>query len=481
MLRFIKLTVTLALLGGSLLPARAFSLLGTYETWQVAGLGYQQRGDIGGPMALGNGYRWNVPIITYAFDRQFMNYFGQRGVQEVEKAIQILNSLPAVSAMSTNLTEFPLDAKRVNHQAAALRILDLKSYSLGILLEELGLAQPERYAWCLRDRATYTVNTVTYTNYLVFQRNFDPVTWEPTKVVNGTMYRYQVQEPLQPGNYADAVEKATDPLALTYTSVASAFSPTAGGVSAGAMGLGVGQWYTGLTRDDAGGLRYLYRYNNYAMENAPLGVSNSLGSGTGGGYVIYFGTNFVGNTNSFYYTGATNTLVDVALRPGVDKISFQRVEYDSVYGVTLVPYYYDYNDTVVTNFTPTTQLLRRTITTPDILFTVDDLGIINDGAGGLYPWLATRTAGMVNNAALNGKPNAAGPGVRQSPIVVTFSYLLPGFLNSSTDGNFYFDETNPNRTVIWGSFDGSTNTPIVYPNIYSIKDVEAQVLSGPRF
>src|SRR5881392_1900549 len=81
-----------------------FSLLGPFKNgpapndWQAAGfggrpagLGYTLAGDIGGPMAPLEAYRWNVPIITYAFDESFIDYFGPAGVAAVSNAFQMLN------------------------------------------------------------------------------------------------------------------------------------------------------------------------------------------------------------------------------------------------------------------------------------------------------------------------------------------------------------------------------------------------------
>ena len=56
-------------------------------------------GDIGGPMDIGDGYRWNVPVVTYGFDQSFLDYFGTNGVAAVEGAIQILNDLPPASSI----------------------------------------------------------------------------------------------------------------------------------------------------------------------------------------------------------------------------------------------------------------------------------------------------------------------------------------------------------------------------------------------
>ena len=69
-----KLTLRLALLLLSLvMRLEAFSLLGPYEPWMDTTNGFRSyNGDIGGPMALGNEYRWNVPVLTYGFDQSFL-------------------------------------------------------------------------------------------------------------------------------------------------------------------------------------------------------------------------------------------------------------------------------------------------------------------------------------------------------------------------------------------------------------------------
>jgi len=93
---------------------------------------------------------------------------------------------------------------------------------------------------------------------------------------------------------ADAVEFPIDPLSDTFTAVADG-------------ALAPGAFYTGLTRDDAGGLRYLLTTNNINYETLLSGVH-----GTGA------------NAGSF---------VNGALRHGVDKITFVRVNgYDPMMG-----------------------------------------------------------------------------------------------------------------------------------------------------
>lgn len=157
-----------------------------------AGLGYSLPGDIGGPMLIQESYRWNIPVITYGFDPEFVEYFGQVGVDEIEKAIAILNAVPPVSEMSATLEEFPLETRRYNGTADTLSLLDLKSHALALLLEQLGLAMPERYVWSLRSRNASSVGT----NYAVLNLNYDPLTWQASQRVNGILYNYIVLDAL---------------------------------------------------------------------------------------------------------------------------------------------------------------------------------------------------------------------------------------------------------------------------------------------
>ncbi|MGC8886732.1 MAG: hypothetical protein ACP5MG_06200 [Verrucomicrobiia bacterium] len=443
----------------------AFSLLGPFDTWQAANIGYQLPGDIGGPMNIGEEYRWDVPVVVYAFDESFLNYFGQRGTEEIDKAFAILNALPPVSQMSSNLAEFPLEARRINYAAQSLGIIDLKSTALSLIVEAMGLADPIRYTWCLRARGTYTVGGQTFTNYLVIKRNFDAVTWTNSSYVNGVLYTYQIQEPLQPGDYADAVEQVADPLFSVFRLPVAYF---------GGFGVLPGEFFTGLTRDDVGGLRYIYRADNFNVEQMPPTVTNYIASGLGQGYTIYFPTNYTQNAGLTNLLGnLTNAPIATGLRPGLEKITFQRGNYDSLLGQFFITNVYDYVDYVITNNTLVKQNVRRVVTTPDILFLAEDLGVVQAG-GVLSPVELNRTAGFVSNAQLNGQTAQAGPGVIRGPITMSFTTLYPAFLNDT--GYFFLTEDAAIRSAVWGSFDGSTNAPIVYPNYISIRDIERQVL-----
>jgi hypothetical protein len=258
MLRFFKLFALVLLLSlGATRTARAFSLLGQYAvddagvTWQVDRIGYHIGGDIGGPMNLGEEFRWNTPIITYAFDSSFLNYFGSNGVMAVEQAIAILNALPPASQMDVNA--YPFESIRSHPGAASLGLYDLKSSALELLVEELALAEPERWVWTLRDRKVTANNTIT--NWTVIQRNFDPITFEPTSYINNKLYIYDDILTFSSPDIDFPNVVLGDPLALP---------PFVSSVAGGRAGSG--NYYTGLTYDDVGGLRYMLRTNNYNVE-----------------------------------------------------------------------------------------------------------------------------------------------------------------------------------------------------------------------
>src|SRR5665213_2512628 len=143
--------------------------------------GVIQSGDIGGPMCISNEYRWNVPVVTYGFDQSFLDYFGTNRVAAVESAIQILNDLPPASQIV--LDNYPFDSQQYNYAANAQSLYDLKSQTLSLLVEPLGLAQPTRYIFVLKQwnpvfidyPKEYQWPDGTIPNYIV-QRNFDPQT-----------------------------------------------------------------------------------------------------------------------------------------------------------------------------------------------------------------------------------------------------------------------------------------------------------------
>jgi hypothetical protein len=367
--------------------------------------------------------------------------------------------------MSSNLSEYPLNTTRVNYRAAAINLLDLKSTALTFLLEEMGLTSAENYVWTLRDERHLPGGVI---QFLVIKRNFDPVTWEPSSFVNGTLYTYTIFHSPAP-HQADAVESPVDPLAIPYTSVASLISS-----------LSPGSYYTGLTRDDAGGLRYLLRSSNLNVENV---VSNGVSGPSSGSSSTNFPWNPIGITNQIgtnlintnqVATNLTN-FIATALRPGIEKLTFVRVQYDSILGQNLTPITNTWTETIYTNRLtglPTQQRLERVVTTPDFLFSAEDLGLNASG----YPVVLRRTdtTGWADFNGINGSAALDGPGIIQPSIVITFSKIGPYFVNQSP--NFLSEASPAFIGFIWGSYDGTTNVPIVYPSGTSIKSLESTVL-----
>jgi hypothetical protein len=295
---------------GLLQSARAFSLAGPVgnggDAWQIPTIGWGSPRDGVAGKNIGEEYRRNTPVMYYAFDANFLGFFGSDGMVAVDGAFAILNSLTNVSAYSTSLSEFPLESRHNNYQAQALGLLDLKSWTLGIMVHQMGLADPVMYTWELHDR--YQVPGTTCPvgmEYLVVQRNFDIVSsplnqLQYSPYVNDILYSYDVIEtcgPVNPVAYADPF--SVDPLADTYSPVAT-------------FDIGWGDFYTGLTRDDMAGWRYLMQATNVNWESAALGSTLYIASTNTSLQQVF--NNFNGTTNSngtnsigyYYYSGDTN-------------------------------------------------------------------------------------------------------------------------------------------------------------------------------
>jgi hypothetical protein len=184
------LLLALVLPAGS---AKAFALLGPYADWMDITNSYRAGWDVGGPMDIGEEYRWNVPVVTYGFDPSFIEYFGTDGIDAVEQAVQILNDLTAASLIDlTDFTTFPVHANRT---AIAGNGCDLKSLTLALILEQMGLTQPTRSVFVLRlwdpvflsFEEEWEWPSGTIPNNVV-ERNFDPETLASSHSVNGNWY-----------------------------------------------------------------------------------------------------------------------------------------------------------------------------------------------------------------------------------------------------------------------------------------------------
>ena len=389
-------------------------MLGPYADWMDLNKSYRLPGDIGGPMNLGEGYRWNVPVITYGFERSFLDYFGTNGVAAVESAIQTLNQVP--SASQINLQDFPLETWRANYQAQALGLLDLKSTALTLLLEQLGLTDPERQVFVIRDFVPLGTNY----GFYVVRRNFDSATAQPSSYVNGTLFTYSIENyapfPTGTNAFCDAIELPVDPQAPSGTTATARYP-------------GQGAYITRLTRDDVGGLKYLLDGNQIRYESLLADV----------------------------HSATTNTpLIRSAWRPGFGKITLVRHPAGALSG-EFRPFTNQWTDVYYSGDDPAYQAVERITVQPDIVFTARDLGTST---------LVTRTGttNWVNNAELNGNAGGPGPGVIQPGIVLAFNNAGPTYENQSPG---FLDEATGLRYLAWGSFDGSTNPPVVYPVEFS--------------
>jgi hypothetical protein len=466
MLRYLRPAVLCAFLAGAASVSQAFTLLGPNPAWQTALLSYDVNAPLPGfgPMNIGEEYRYNVPTLYYAFTSDFLNYFGDHGAQEIDKAFRMLNDLPSMSQV--NLDSYPLTTLRINHRAQALGLTDLKSFALQSLLYQMGVGDSTRFVYTLRNR--WTPGVCPPILYHVIKRNFDPVTLAHSSYINGDLWTYTTITDSCELNKATLLPEPVDPMALLgFRSMP---------VSCQQGMLIYGGFWTTLSRDDVACLRYIYRPDNYNVENYPVGATG--------------GTNFNGNSSSpwsappaFLTNGsATNSFVDPALRGGVGKINYTRLEYDSVLGGFFNPITNTYNESVIIGGRSVAQGIQRVLQVPDILFDGADLQG-GDTTDGVF------TAGYVNiawdnNDAINGLAGNDGPGTVSASsgggagFIVTLNTVGPIWGNTwpsrlSEDGAF-----QPNTYLLWGSFDGSTNAPVVYPVGSSIEAVEARVLGN---
>jgi hypothetical protein len=482
-----------ALAGAALLTstACAFTPVGPAAPWMTADLGYLQAGDIGGPVTIGEQYRFNQPVLVYGFDQTFVEFFGQPGIDAVESAIKILNDLPTAS--EADLSSFPLSTTRINHTARRLRLFDLKSLVLSELLAQMGLGSPERYTWTLRqvNRPTDVVR-----NFLTVKRNYDPFTLLPSSFVNGTLYTYQIG--LIGVDQWDATEISLDPNEPNTT--VAGYSTGNGLVDDRVRRIHAsrGLFFTGITRDDMGGLRYLYHPGTVAVETLPTGTTlktsrqvdliSSSGGSSQGTWTPSYGVGFVaGGTN-----GTTAAVVDAAVRRGVDKIRFIRGDVGNPLLASFKrPVVIRYSDTYSTNGIAgnfRSQTVERTLTRPDIIFSAGDLGNATPGlpipiavrrpTGQNFVDLSTQNS--MNNATTGSEVAPLGPGVidaGSSPITINIARMGLQELNSNSFDNL--TEEQGFTSFVWGSYDGSTNAPTVYPvGRVNLRMIESIVRTG---
>ena len=201
---------------------------------------------------LGEEYRWNSPIVTYTYDESFLSYFGSNGVVAVEKGMEMLNSIPPASSIKTNyppanadennLWNYPVRPDRFHARAYNDRILDIKSYALAELFGFMGLGNAEDNAFQLEFGS-------------VVLRNWDPISYGPSKYLNGNLISWAVLGGTNAQPFPIDVTRSL----MTLAGTADNRVPR----------LDEGKYLVAPTRDDIGGYRYLYRKDNFNVENLP--------------------------------------------------------------------------------------------------------------------------------------------------------------------------------------------------------------------
>ena len=297
MFQLIKKILWILVLAFGLQTSWAFSLLGPDGTapgvpagfgdsWEATVIGFggpDSTLDISpwGPKNIGEAYRRNTPVMYYACDANFLDFFGASGSDAIDQAFAIVSdTLTNVNAFSTALTEYPLNSEAMNYQASALNLRDLKSQTMTMIMEQLGLTDPVRYVWCLHNRfqePNPPTPCPNFMEYEVVMRNFD-ITASPlnqlqySPYVNASLYSYNIEEFCTgPNPLAIIAEFLVDPL-VNNPPVASLDEAP----------LQEGMFYTGLTRDDVAGLRYLLDTNSVVFQAPALGSVLVNSSGPGG-------------------------------------------------------------------------------------------------------------------------------------------------------------------------------------------------------
>jgi hypothetical protein len=443
--------------------AGAFTYWGPLEAWQTADLDYGLRyyyslvsptsicqlgtTENGGPKNFGEGSRLTTPIVTYGFDITFLEYFGEQGVAAVDSAMNVLNALPPASSININnyLTE---GNEQINYTAEAGDLLDLKTVVLWLMIEHMGLLG-ETHVYDLHSRVLRAGAPACGYDYLVVVRNYDPYTWNPSTYVNGRQYGYFIWDGCPAGvGVGDAIEIPSDTEVTRFTAVAT---PEA---------IQLGGYYLGLTRDDVGGLKYLYSKDNFMLQGLD---SNSVAEPFTSSWMPVNSTNTISGMSNFF-----------GVLGGVEKITFVRVNFNPLVGTNFNPIIYNYKIPYINTNGQYSQLsVQRTVSTPDILFTAADM---DPTAYPLGDAALTRT-----NAFIVSPYASPGGGITGSTIVPNMLVTLNDVGALYYNQNPYFMDSSTNNgypIFIWGSFDGTTNAPIVYPTGTSIEYLVEQILEG---
>jgi hypothetical protein len=166
-----------------------------------------------------------------------------------------------------------------------------------------------------------------------------------------------------------------------------------------------------------------------------------------------------------------------ALRQGIGRVAFIRANFDSLLGQFFQPLTNSYTMVKVVGSQQVTEYYQRIVTQPDFLIQARDFAAGPQGVPGIGG--LSRSLTFDSSQAPS---QLAGPGTILPGTTFTYNKVGNIYLNGSL--NFYSLTTNSflsqltqntNSDFIWGSFDLSTNDPVVYPSGTSIANLAAQL------
>ena len=251
-------------------------------------------------------FRVNTPYLTYGFDRSFVQYFGEEGIDAIDDAMGVINDFFTPNDKSyAGMEELDLVKHGFsgnfatyweNQTAANQNLIDIKTLTLGLVVNRLGLGNPHRYAFTAYGVDTSDTATTGQAIFRTKLNNYDPLTLEQTDRINDIQYSYRLVHDVPTGTAVTAgtvntmtmdMEEFTssnlENIYSTVSAIQDAFYGTTQLVwTQPPSKFGFGIYYDGdnamggmykprhaLTFDDAGGLKYLYNKQNVVMEYNP--------------------------------------------------------------------------------------------------------------------------------------------------------------------------------------------------------------------
>ena len=216
------------------------------------------------------------------------------------------------------------------------------------------------------------------------------------------------------------------------------------------------------------GIYYTNLPNLVVATNLISAVNTNIATGTisSSVYLVTYSTNY---SYWIHPVTCTETANAVGLYQGIENVKFVRADYDSTLGQYFKPITNIYTMVMMTNSQAFRQNFQRIVTAPDFLMMARDMA-------------TTYAERNLNFNQANIYTGLAGPGTIYPPTTFTFNKVGAIYLNGSlaalglATNAFLSEFARQTKELAWGSFDGSTNAPIVYPNGTSIQDLENRLL-----